>query len=133
MMSIKKILFIVIMAISFTGCCDKNSDIPQIENPESVILPYSDGIKLTLDDVINLSGKGYDLKWSDFDGYSYYETGYGLCICVYEINEKFSLRIGGTVTYNNVRVAGYFYLESDNGNFIDIRSGNVKDFINEHS
>ncbi|MCM1505636.1 MAG: hypothetical protein NC177_00655 [Ruminococcus flavefaciens] len=125
MINIKKILFIVIAGISLVGCSYTKKD--------NVALPYSDGIKLTLDDVVNLSEKGSNLKWSDFDGYSYYETGCGLYIRVYEINEKFSMCIGGAGTYNDGLVAGYFHLESDSGNFTDIRNGNIKDFIAENS
>lgn len=51
--------------------------------------------KLTLDDVIILSQYGYDLSWSDFENYDYIETGSGLYIRVYVINEMYELWIGG--------------------------------------
>ena len=42
--------------------------------------------KLSLNDVIMLSQKGYDLTWSDFDQFKYIETGSGLYIRVYELS-----------------------------------------------
>ena len=48
---------------------------------------------LTLNDVIILSQKGYDLTWADFENYDYIETGSGLYIRVYEINARFRYRI----------------------------------------
>ena len=93
----------------------------------------NDGIehhKLTLDDVILLSRKGDDLTWSDFDSYSYYETGSGLYIRVYEIDDMFSVWIGG----GSPGTAMYFYLRSNDGTeaYIDIRTGDVEAFIAEH-
>lgn len=95
--------------------------------------PHVDVNILTLDDVVKLSEKGDNLKWSDLDGYTYYETGCGLCINVYEINKNFSLRVGGAGTYNNGMTAFYFYLESADGDYIEIRNEDVKAFIDEHS
>ncbi len=132
-MNIKKILFIIIAGISLTGCFYRKSGISQPEKTDSAVLPYSDGTGLTLDDVVRLSDKGYGLKWSDFDGYSYYETGCGLYIRVYRINEKFSLLIGGGGTYDNGLIACYFHLQADDGNFIDIRTDDVKEFIKKYS
>src|SRR5699024_7144819 len=57
---------------------------------------YSPVEVLSLEDVITLSQKGYDLTWSDFEKYDYIETGSGLYIRVYEINEMFELWIGGS-------------------------------------
>ena len=48
---------------------------------------------LTLDDVIALSKKGKELTWSDFENFSYIETGSGLYIRLYKIDERFSIAI----------------------------------------
>lgn len=133
MMKIKKILFIITMLASMTGCFHEKSDTYQPKELERVTLPHFDGVNLTADDVIRLSEKGNSLRWSDFDEYSYYETGYGLRIRVYEINEKLSLWIGGGGTYDNGLMAFYFCLEADDGNYIDIRTDDVKNFIKKHS
>ena len=133
MMKFKKILFIITVLFSLTGCFHEKSGTYRSEEPERVNLPHYDGFNLTADDVIRLSEKGNSLRWSDFDEYSYYETGCGLCIRVYEINEKLSLRIGGGGTYDNSLIAFYFHLEAVDGNYIDIRTDDVKNFINKYS
>lgn len=95
--------------------------------------------KLTLDDVVMLSKKGNDLKWSDFDLYSYVETGSGLYIRYYEIDEMFYLLIGGVPASEedepeNEYEAWYFYLMANDETQaqIDIRTEDVQAFIDEH-
>ena len=39
---------------------------------------------------------GYRFYWADFENYDYIETGSGLYIRVYEINDMFRLMIGGS-------------------------------------
>lgn len=85
--------------------------------------------KLTLDDVIALSKKGYDLSWEDFGEYSCYEAGSGLYIRVYEINELFELLIGGSP--DNFPMYIYLALADDIDTRIDIRDGGVEGFIAE--
>ena len=86
---------------------------------------------LSLNDVIMLSQKGMDLTWSDFEGFAYIETGSGLYIRVYEINELFELWIGGGDTDEQPM---YIYLRVRNEaeDRIDIRTENVTDFISAH-
>lgn len=88
---------------------------------------------LTLNDVIVLSQKGYDLTWSDFEKYDYTEIGSGLHIRAYEINESFELWIGGTDPYT---APMYIYLIMPDGldidTRIDIRNGGVAEFIQAH-
>lgn len=91
---------------------------------------------LTLNDVIILSQKGYDLSWADFENYDYIETGSGLYIRVYEINDMFRLMIGGNHPegYSD-REPMYIYLclTDDSDAKIDIRDGGVTEFISEHN
>ena len=86
---------------------------------------------LSLNDVIMLSQKGMDLTWSDFEGFAYRETGSGLYIRVYEINELFELWIGGGDTDEQPM---YISLKVNNEaeDSIDIRTENVTDFISAH-
>ena len=89
--------------------------------------------KLSLNDVIMLSQKGYDLTWSDFDNYAYIETGSGLYIRVYEINEMYELWIGGSWTDEEPMYI-YLALADDLDTRIDIRDGGVTEFIGtDHS
>ena len=84
---------------------------------------------LTLDKVVELSAKGEILTWSDFEQYESIETGSGLYILVYEIDETFDLWIGGASTEESP-----FYIrlltKSNIDNYIDIRTGDVNNFIN---
>ena len=86
---------------------------------------------LTLNDVIILSQKGYDLSWADFENYDYIETGSGLYIRVYEINARFRLMIGGGGPGSDPMYI-YLALANDLDTRIDIRDGGVTDFISEY-
>ena len=89
--------------------------------------------KLTLDDVIILSQYGYDLSWSDFENYDYIETGSGLYIRVYVINEMYELWIGGGSPDSDPMYI-YLALADDLDTRIDIRDGGVTEFIGaDHS
>lgn len=89
--------------------------------------------KLSLNDVIMLSQKGYDLTWSDFDDYTYIETGSGMYIRVYEINEMYELWIGGGGP-DSAPMYIYLALADDLDTRIDIRDGGVTEFIGaDHS
>ena len=88
---------------------------------------------LTREDVIRLSQKGDALTWEDFEAYACYETGSGLYIRLYEIDEMFSLSIGGSSPEMNKRPM-YFYLRANDGTDeqIDIRNGGVEEFFAGH-
>lgn len=89
--------------------------------------------RLSLNDVIILSQKGYDLTWSDFEDFSYVETGSGLYIRVYEINEMYELWIGGSDPVSDPMYI-YLSLTNDLDTRIDIRDGGVTEFIEkDHS
>ena len=86
---------------------------------------------LSLDDVIALSQKGYELSWADFEKYDHIDTGSGLYIWIIEIDERFSLMLGG----GSMKVSPiYIYLVSHDGpdTRIDIRDGEVEEFIELH-
>jgi len=96
--------------------------------------PTAETLKpLTREDVIRLSQKGEELTWGDFEEYASYETGSGLYIQVYEIDEMFSLSIGGSSPEMNKRPM-YFYLRANDGTDeqIDIRNGGVEEFFAYH-
>ncbi|MDO4549277.1 MAG: hypothetical protein Q4D04_14395 [Clostridia bacterium] len=86
---------------------------------------------LTLNDVIMLSQKGEELTWADFDNYSYTKTGSGLYIRVYEIDNLFSLMIGGGSTDESPIYIG-LVSEANRDAYIDIRTKDVEAFIAEH-
>ena len=89
--------------------------------------------ELSLNDVIMLSQKGYELTWSDFEQFKYVETGSGLYIRVYEINEMYELWIGGSWIDEDPMYI-YLALADDHETRIDIRDGGVTEFIGtDHS
>ena len=90
--------------------------------------------KLTLEDVVKLSEKGEELVWEDLEEYEYIETGSGLYIRRYEIDERFSLFVGGWIEGDEKLKPLYFYLmaQNDPGTEIDIRTSDVQTFIDEH-
>lgn len=89
--------------------------------------------KLTLDDVIILSQYGYDLSWSDFDDFEYIETGFGLYIRRYEINDLFHFAIGGAGPNSEPMYMHLGANGDDPDAYIDIRDGGVTEFISEHN
>ena len=90
-------------------------------------------VPLTLDEVLELSQRGHELIWGDFNSYKYYETGSGLYIRVYEIDDDFSLWIGGSgPEYELEPMYIYLALKDDIDTHIDIRDGNVAEFIGQH-
>lgn len=95
-----------------------------VDGPESVTVKP----KLTLEDVLSLSKKGDALTWSDFEQYAYIETGSGLYIRVYEINEMFELWIGGAGPDSDPMYI-YLSLAEALDTRIDIRDGGVEAFI----
>ena len=101
------------------------------------VLYHGGDQKLSLNDVISLSQKGYELGWSDFDKYKYYETGSGLYIRVYPINEMFEVWIGGSAMPDQDDTPMYIYLRpspiNDVDQKIDIRDGGVTEFISRYS
>ena len=87
----------------------------------------SDGNRLTLDKVVELSEKGGDLTWSDFKHYEGKDIGSGLYIYVYDIDDIFGLWIGGVPSEKPLYVR--LATKADRDNSIDIRTDDVKEFI----
>ena len=98
---------------------------PQLSS-EVIVRPIE---VLQLHHVIKLAEKGYELGWSDFEDFDYYETGSGLYIRVYEIDETFSLHIGGSSPQIDMEPMYIYLVANDLDNRIDIRDGGVEEFI----
>ena len=86
--------------------------------------------QLTLDDVIELSSKGDELTWEDLADYKGYETGSGLYIITFKIDDNYSLIVGGT---GAIGKPSYAHLTYNDDTYIDIRTEDVEAFIAEHS
>ena len=103
------------------------------------IAPVNVGKKLTLDEVVRQAEKGDELSWEDFENYSYRVTGSGLYIRSYEIDDEYHLLIGGSFPGNleegeEPEKPMYIYLikEGMPEERVEIREGNVREFINQH-
>lgn len=86
--------------------------------------------KLTLEKLIKLSEKGEELTRDDFKKYYHYDTGSGIYIEHYPIDDRFYLSIGYLDPDSE---ALYIYLSANTaGNsFIDVRDGGVEEFIEQ--
>ena len=102
-----------------------------IQEDDAIEMIPDEQKQLTLEDVIELAAKGQDLIWEDFYEFKSRETGSGLYIRVYEIDEIFSVWIGGGAP---IGTPMYIYLSAnDLDTRIDIRDGGVEEFIGKHT
>ena len=102
-----------------------------IQKDDAIEMIPDEQKQLTLEDVIELSAKGYDLTWEDFYEFKSIETGSGLYIRMYEIDETFSVWIGGGAP---IGTPMYIYLTAhDLDTRIDIRDGGVEEFVENMS
>lgn len=85
--------------------------------------------KLTLNRVIELSAKGNELTWSDFAQYESIETGSGLYILVYDIDEIFQLIIGGSGRTEEPPMYIRLVLKEDWDSYADVRTDDIHTFI----
>ena len=100
------------------------------ETTDRIRITTSGTKKLTLDDVIELSSKGDELVWEDLDGYEGYETGSGLYIVKFDIDDNYTLIVGGTGAVGKPQ---YAHLTYNDDTYIDIRTEDVEAFIAENS
>ena len=92
---------------------------------------FTTGTKqLTLDDVIGLSSKGEELVWEDLSDFKGVETGSGLYIVTYKIDENYELMVGGTSATGKPMYAHLIY---DGDEYVDIMTENTGAFIAAHS
>ena len=101
------------------------------ESEQDTQLVFTTGTKqLTLDDVIGLSSKGEELVWEDLSDFKGVETGSGLYIVTYKIDEDYELKVGGTGAKGKPM---YAYLVYGDDEKIDIMTEDAEAFIAAHS
>lgn len=112
MKKIVSMILIFLIIFSITGCSPKKED----DNT------------LSIEKVIELSQKGDNLSWKDFEKYKSKEVGFGLYILEYEIDDKYYLIIGGR---DSKEAPMYIRLvrNENKDDYIDIREENVENFI----
>ena len=92
---------------------------------------FTTGTKqLTLDDVIRLSSKGEELVWEDLSDFKGVETGSGLYIVTYKIDDNYELMVGGTGAVGKPMYAHLIYVDDE---YVDIMTDDAGAFISEHS
>ena len=84
-------------------------------------------VQLTLNDVIELSKKGDDLTWEDFKDYISTDIGSGLYIEKYDLEDGYTLLVGGVPSTKPYYIDLYRF--DDSKNSIDIRTEDVAAFL----
>ena len=101
------------------------------ESEQDIETIFTTGTKqLTLDDVIGLSSKGEELVWEDLSDFKGVETGSGLYIVTYKIDENYELMVGGTGAVGKPMYAHLIYVDDE---YVDIMTDDAEAFIAEHS
>ena len=101
------------------------------ESEQDIEAIFTTGTKqLTLDDVIGLSSKGEELVWEDLYDFKGVETGSGLYIVTYKIDENYELMVGGTGAVGKPMYAHLIYVDDE---YVDIMTDDAEAFISEHS
>ncbi len=102
-----------------------------VKNARISFEPDNKKFDLNIERVIRLAeNKGEELTWDDFKIYNTIETGSGLYILVYEIDETFDLMIGGVPTSSPMYIR--LVTKADRDNYIDIRTEDVEKFVSEN-
>lgn len=85
--------------------------------------------KLSLQKLIELSKKGNELSWENFEKYDSIDIGSGLYIRKYDIDENYYLLIGGNIDEKPMYIR--LVKANDLDNYIDIRTDNIDEFISK--
>ena len=120
-------LLIATCLLGLVGCGNTTKDptAPIEPTEESSINIKSETRKLTLEDVIEISKKGEDVDWVDFEEFEFKDIGSGLFVYKYDINDEYHLLMGGAQSSKPL----YAYLVHKTKNQIDIRYENVEEFL----
>lgn len=116
--------------VVFEGKFDKNSQKADRDLPDIIRLVIESKEQeknLTLDNVIELSKKGSNLTFLDFEEYKYTNIGSGLIVEKFDINDDYYLLVGGSSKYPM-----YVDLVYKGNKEIDIRKEDVENFINNN-
>lgn len=84
--------------------------------------------QLTLGKVEKLAEKGTALTWSDFEGYQCEETGSGLYIRVYDVNQDYCVMVGGPSLEEPPLYVRLVSRENEE-QYVDLREGGLEDFL----
>ena len=93
---------------------------------ESIVFTKG-SVQLTLNDVVALSQKGTALDWADFTDYISTDIGSGIFIDKYDLENGYTLLVGGVPPQSPNYIL--LYRDDDRTNGIDIRTNDVKTFL----
>jgi len=113
-------LLITTCLLGLVGCGNTTEDptVPiEPTEQEETISPVPEIRKLTLENVIEISKKGENIDWKDFEDYEFTDIGSGLFIYKYDIDDEYHLLVGGSPESKPI----YVYLVHKTKNQIDIR------------
>ena len=121
-------LLITTCLLGLVGCGNTTEDSTAPIEPseqEEIISTTPEIRKLTLEDIIEISKKGENVDWADFEEFEYKDIGSGLFVYKYDINDEYHLLMGGAQSNKPL----YVYLVHKTKNQIDIRHENVEEFL----
>lgn len=126
------IFSIFILVLSACACRTENSKVADTTGVQNSAFDEEINQKqLTVDKVVELSAKGEELTWNDFEQYESTDVGSGLYILVYNIDENFELRIGGYPEDSPMYMR--LVAKQNTDNFVEIRTEDVKAFVQANS
>ncbi len=121
----EQILYIVLR-------CDEREDFIDIRTDDvEEFLTKSDTEnkkKMTFDDVVELSKKGDELDWSDFDEYDGKDIVSDIFIRKFLLEDGYNVKVGGI----NDKKPYFVTLSHDDEEGIDIRKDNVEDYLSDY-
>jgi len=92
--------------------------------------------KLTLEKVKELAKKGDNITWQDFESFEGLETGSGLYIMSYTIDDNYYVLVGGSTKMKPVYVKLAYHKDknnlTENRKMIDIRHDDVEKFLKDN-
>ncbi|MBR5452712.1 MAG: hypothetical protein IKV54_01400, partial [Clostridia bacterium] len=127
------IILAIIAAVVLTVCLltnPKNEEVPDIPIIDTGDDEQGDKSHLTLEELIELSKKGEELTWSDFDGYIGFDVGSGLYIMRYDIDEMFYVLVGGSSPLSEPPMYIRLCANTMNRDWVDMTQDDVDAFIN---
>lgn len=128
MKKILTLMFALTLMICTVGCGSVKNGSENINSDSVQTVSQS---KLTIEKIIELSKKGKDLSWYDFEAYDYEDVGSGLYIYSYNVEEKYHLLIGGLSTSVSpiyIRLVS----KTDENDYVDVQNGDIEEFIKKH-
>lgn len=130
----KIFIFIFITLLLLSGCTankrefglSRNSDVKSNNSNTSEMAKTN---KLTIEKVKQLSKKGKDLTWEDFQTFEGKDIGSGLYIMEYKIDDNYSVLVGGAG--HETKPMYVRLVRSQDKGFIDIRYDDVDKFLKQ--